>query len=261
MFKTVAESAWIPLPATEPGALAIQLEVTLYRPATDGPHPVVLFHHGSTGPRVRLPTETERPDEWGAHLAARGIALVVPMRRGRGQSGGKYFETYYGDLEASRSGIHYALESALAAEDYVRKQPWADARRILLAGSSRGGMLALWHAATRPGSCSGVLAFAPGWTSARAAPAEADVNLLLLDEIAGRVGVPTLLLYASADAYYPRERSQRYADRLCGAERSAKAEWLDTPDGHQFFRQSTALWATRADEFIGGCFAALDATS
>jgi dienelactone hydrolase len=239
----------------------LHLEATGYRPSLEGQHPVVMFHHGSTGPRLRFPTETERPDHWGGALASQGIALVAPMRRGRGRSGGRYLETYFGDLEPSRRGIQYGLESTYACEDFLRREQWVDPRRIVLAGTSRGGMLALWHAASRPGCCMGVIAFAPGWTSTRDASSQADVNLQLLDEIAGRIRVPILLLYANNDAYYPRAPSERYVERLCRSEAAVSAKWIDAPSGHRFFAESMEFWEESVDSFIATCFASPPATS
>ena len=236
---------------------SIHLEATVYLPAGEGPHPVVMFLHGSTGPRLRLPTETERPDEWGQHLADRGIAVIAPMRRGRGRSGGNYLETYFGDVEASERGITYALQSTYACEDYLRQQSWVDQRQLILAGASRGGMLAAWHAATRPGCCAGVIGFASGWTSSRGAGSEqADVNLQLLNRIAGRIEVPALMLYANEDPLYPRARSEQYVERLRRKARNLEAQWLDAPSGHRFFAQSMPLWTARVDAFLDGCLAA-----
>ena len=235
---------------------SIHLETTVYLPAGKGPHPVVMFHHGSTGPRLRLPTATERPDEWGQHLADRGIAVIAPMRRGRGRSGGTYFETYFGDVEASERGITYALQSTYACEDYLRQQSWVDQRQLILAGASRGGMLAAWHAATRPGCCAGVVGFAPGWTSSRGAGLEQpDVNLQLLNRIAGPIEVPILMLYANEDSLYPRARSEQYVESLRRMAPTLEAQWLAAPSGHRFFAQSMPLWAERVDAFLGACLA------
>ena len=117
MHEVEVATRWIPLAGSGADAAPVLLEATVYRPHLQQPGPVVMFHHGSTGPGVRRPTETERPDAWGHHLAARGIALIAPMRRGRGSSGGPYLETYHGDADASRAGIAYALASTQALGD------------------------------------------------------------------------------------------------------------------------------------------------
>ena len=63
---------------------------TLYKPQGDGPFAVIIFNHGSTGPGVIPADRTENPSGYGAYLLKKDIALLIPMRRGRGKSEGTY---------------------------------------------------------------------------------------------------------------------------------------------------------------------------
>jgi hypothetical protein len=92
----------------EGGPQTWPLEATLYRPAPTGRFPVVVFNHGSTG-MGRIPaTLTSKYPIVARYFVEQGWAVLVPMRRGRGQSEGSYQESYQCGREAS--GIDRAVE-------------------------------------------------------------------------------------------------------------------------------------------------------
>lgn len=62
------------------------LEATLYLPAGARPHAVLLFNHGSTGGGTVAPSITMRPSRQAQFFVERGLAVLAPMRRGRGTS-------------------------------------------------------------------------------------------------------------------------------------------------------------------------------
>lgn len=103
-------------------------------PASDGPHPAIVFAQGIRRGTVDLPMSPQAPlRRWVEELAARGLATMRLERRGVGDSeGGPFdaldFTTEVGDVIA---GIR-----ALAARDDI------DASRVALFGHSSGGMLA-----------------------------------------------------------------------------------------------------------------------
>ena len=78
----------IPTAEPGPGGKRVTLEATLYRPAGDGPHAVLLFNHGSTGGGTVAPSTTLRPSRPAQLFVERGFAVLAPMRRGRGGSDG-----------------------------------------------------------------------------------------------------------------------------------------------------------------------------
>ena len=92
----------------------VKLATITYKPAGAGPFPTLIFHHGSTG-RGTDPLAFSRPydprtlAEW---FTARGWAVVLPSRRGRGGSEGLYDEGFARDrtdgysCEPSLSLIH-----------------------------------------------------------------------------------------------------------------------------------------------------------
>jgi len=73
-------------------------------------------------------------------FVAQGFAVVVPMRRGYGGSEGNRVGNAGGDL------TRYGLENALdiqAAIQFLKTQPYADAKRIVVIGQSTGGLVTM----------------------------------------------------------------------------------------------------------------------
>ncbi|MGH9949625.1 MAG: alpha/beta hydrolase family protein, partial [Pyrinomonadaceae bacterium] len=102
------------------------LSGTLLIPLTDGPHPVVVFLHGSG-------SEGRHASRFLAeYLTGRGIAALIYDKRGVGKSTGDWKLSDFNDLAAD----------AMAGIDLVRGRKEINAHKIGLYGHSQGGMLA-----------------------------------------------------------------------------------------------------------------------
>lgn len=104
----------------------VRLAGTLVEPKTPGPHPAIVFMHGSgAAPR-------QSNFGLGYWLAAQGFAVLKYDKRGSGQSGG--------DLD----GIRYEQlgEDGAAAARWLRARPEIDRKRIGFWGISEGGWTA-----------------------------------------------------------------------------------------------------------------------
>jgi dipeptidyl aminopeptidase/acylaminoacyl peptidase len=104
----------------------VELAGTLILPPGDGPHPAVVFLHGS-GPEGR----------WASRFLARrlagdGIAALIYDKRGVGGSGGDWEEAGIEDLAAD----------AAAAVAFVRTRAEIDPHRVGIHGHSQGGTIA-----------------------------------------------------------------------------------------------------------------------
>lgn len=163
------ETIWIPMVETPAGGPAseLRLEATLYRPSPTGSHPVVIFNHGSTGAGRQSPGVTVQYPETARFFVERGMAVLIPMRRGRGKSGGAYLERYDCDSSVFRAGVERAIADLDAVMEFVAKQPWADTTRLVLGGMSRGGFLSIVYSSIRRTGARGVINFAGGWTVER----------------------------------------------------------------------------------------------
>lgn len=103
----------------------ITLAGTLVKPATAGPHPVVVWLSGR-GSAVRQNTPTQRL------LAERGIASLIYDKRGSGQSTGDFAKATFNEL----------VSDALAAVRFLAQRKDINAKQIGLSSQSAGGWVA-----------------------------------------------------------------------------------------------------------------------
>jgi len=105
----------------------VELVGLLMTPLAEGPHPAVVFVHGS-GNSIR---DYSYYLHMADHLARQGCIVLLPDKRGCGKSGGEWltssFEDYAGD--------------ALAAVDLLTGVEAVDGGRIGLVGISQGGWI------------------------------------------------------------------------------------------------------------------------
>ena len=198
----------------------LRLVSYVYRPLKNDRREAVVFSIGSTGGMIRSPKE---PGEGLApavvrFFVTRGYTLVVPQRRGRGESSGTYVEecsviagkcTTAEQLALTERGLREALLDTNAAIDQLvlGKLVPRDSK-LLLAGQSRGGFLSLMLAAERPSIVKAVINFAGGWQSLQPSLADADFNTRLslhtprLAKAARQFTGPSIWIYAVRDPLY-----------------------------------------------------------
>jgi dienelactone hydrolase len=120
----------------------LRLEAYLFLPQGPGPFPLVVYNHGS-----RIGGERqERPYAPVARLVLPlGYAVLVPERRGYGQSEGRTFTDDIGSDRGTKFVARLEAETrdVLAAVDYVTSVPdlHVDKKRMAMAGWSFGGMV------------------------------------------------------------------------------------------------------------------------
>jgi pimeloyl-ACP methyl ester carboxylesterase/tetratricopeptide (TPR) repeat protein len=105
----------------------VSLTGTLILPLTLGPHPTLVFLHGS-GPTVRY---SFRSDPY--FFASNGIASLVYDKRGTGASGGKF------DFSASAEWFARLAEDGMASVSFLTTRSDIDPKRIGLWGISQSG--------------------------------------------------------------------------------------------------------------------------
>jgi dienelactone hydrolase len=248
-------TVWIPMQDTDSvGSSAIKLEATLYKPLGDGPFPLVIFNHGSTG-MGKVPLDrTENPWGFGVSLVRKGMALLVPMRRGRGKSEGEYREPYECTLDHSRLGIRYASESLDAVYEFVKNQTWVARDKIILAGNSRGGILSVIYAAERHDAAIAVINFVGGWVSDKcSSEAGMDINASLFSEAGKKAKAPNLFLYATRDSFYSVSSIYTLTDAFLRAGGIVDLKMYDMDvgaNGHALFYQYWRKWNSDLDEFL-----------
>ncbi|HEX3411561.1 MAG TPA: hypothetical protein VHT00_07565 [Stellaceae bacterium] len=199
------------------GGRPVRLEVVIKKPPGNGPFPLLVFNHGSTGRGTdpNLLTQTYWSPEIAAFFVEKGWMAAFPQRRGRGKSDGLYDEGfapdralgYSCDPDRSLAGADRALADIKAAVEALQQRSDVAAGPILIGGASRGGMLAIAYAGTHPEQVLGVLNFVGGWVGEGLCRNASDINGALFQR-GGKFGRPTLWLYGQHDSTYSIEHSR-----------------------------------------------------
>jgi dienelactone hydrolase len=116
----------------------------LYRPAGGGPHPVIIYNHGSRMGREREP---RRWEDHAQRMVALGYLVLVPERRGYGESEGSTFSdatrAAAGSLDSALFAPRMTVEAGdvLAVFEILRRRPDVDPARVFICGRSLGGIV------------------------------------------------------------------------------------------------------------------------
>lgn len=204
--------------------IPIQLELVVAKPPGTGPFPTVVFNHGSTGSGS---DPAEFTKTWTSVNAARffnerGWMVVYPQRRGRGRSGGLYDEGFAPDRSGytctasiSLAGLERAMVDVDEVVRHLRTRTDVDSQRMLVGGFSRGGILAVAYAGTRPGVFLGAVNFVGGWIGDQC-PTVAAINPVTFIRGAA-YPEPTLWLYGENDSFYRMSHSRSNFASFIGA--------------------------------------------
>jgi dienelactone hydrolase len=182
----------------------LRLKGVLFRPKASRPMPAIVFHHGGGGCG---PGTNATASILGRRFAERGYAFLYVYRRGVGASASE------GDCASAeiarvrneqdedaamavqlRRLTTDELDDALAGLAALRALPGIDTTRIVVAGASKGGQLAMLSA-ERDNRIRAVLNYVGG---AAAWNRSADIRKRLVDAV-GAIDVPVYLGYAEDD--------------------------------------------------------------
>ncbi|MBK7613552.1 MAG: acetylxylan esterase [Burkholderiales bacterium] len=122
---------------------SLRLEGLLLKPGGVGPHPGIVWNHGSE----KNPDAGQQIDAVAAIFVPAGFAVFAPLRRGHGNSEGLYI----GDelkqarfLERNRLQVRLLegeqFDDQLAGLAFFKGLPFVDQRRVAVAGCSYGGI-------------------------------------------------------------------------------------------------------------------------
>ena len=254
----VREDARATTPFVEDGQ-PVTLEVVLFKPMDDGPWPTVVFHHGSTGngadPSRFGMTFTSKPVT--RFFTERGWMVAFPQRRGRGQSDGLYDEgfkpdrsSYSCDSGEALAGAERALDDIDAATEWVRMRADVDTRRMLIGGTSRGGVLSVAFTARRPEVYLGAVNFVGGWIEEGCGD-HRQINRQLFEEGAAFPG-PSLWLYGANDSFYSLDYSRGHFQAFTAAGGFGMFHDFNRAPGlnGHFLINDPALWSSTLEDFL-----------
>jgi dienelactone hydrolase len=183
--------------------------VTSFRPSGAGPFPWIVLSHGTAVTLEDNRAIGRSRNTWlAAQWVRRGYAVLVPVRRGYGASGGS---ENLGDSYGSCAQPDFPRAGEGAALDLLATVQWAkghgdlDRRRFMLVGQSAGGFASIYTASKRPEGLLAVLAFAPGRggrpDTHPGQPCMPERMAELFASIAPRIAVPVLWFYAVNDEF------------------------------------------------------------
>ena len=245
------EDLRIPMEAAGPRGL----EAMLLRPSGTQRYPLALLSHGS--PRDTAARATMSP--YGSYrqaleFARRGFAALVVMRRGYGDSGGAYTESYgpCGQRDYLRSAWQWASDLR-AATDAMNSRNDVSTDGMIAVGISAGGFATMALTANAPKGLAAAINFAGG----RGSRADNDVcdedALVRAFATFGRTSrIPTLWIYAQNDKYFGPALARRMYAGFTDA--GGQARFIDVPpfgeDGHSLYSRGIALWTPMVDSFL-----------
>ncbi|MGL6313149.1 dienelactone hydrolase family protein [Vibrio sp. WXL103] len=246
----------IQIPMKDKGMLwntEIKLEATLYKPEGEGPFPTVIFNHGSTGGSKEYARQTVNPWGLGKVLNEKNIALIVPMRRGRGNSQGRYKEQYTCDSKGIAQGFDYAMASLDASYQFLLKQSWVDKSKVMLVGNSRGGILSLRYASEHPDSFTGVINFSGGWVDDTCASGGISPNEAIFAAAGSTLSIPTLFIYGRNDSFYADQTIEKFVSSYKNAGGSLDFKFYKLGEGvsgHDIFYKYYHLWSGVVGQYL-----------
>lgn len=240
----------------ESGSLV--LKGLIWKPTGEGPHPAILFNHGS-GPTEILHREDRRA--LGPLFAKRGYVFLFLDRRGAGMSasqGRNSYDVINTAMDSAGQSARNAMQlrllesddlrDARAALEFLRRRRDVDRRRIALVGHSFGGSLTLILAEMNP-SVRAAVVFGAAAGSWKNSP---ELQSRLRDAVV-KGTVPALFIHAAND--YSIAPGIALADEMDRARRSRRlrifpATGTTAEEGHDFIFRETAKWESDVFEFL-----------
>jgi dienelactone hydrolase len=135
----------------------------LFKPDGPGPFPALVWNHGSE----QSPGTMRQFDTVATIFVPAGYVVFAPMRRGHGDSEGPYIMDQLRRAEAARASLLVRvmegeqLDDQLAGQAYVKRLPYVDPNRLVVAGCSFGEIQTLL-AAERGAGYRAAVAISPG---------------------------------------------------------------------------------------------------
>jgi dienelactone hydrolase len=243
------------------GKKEVKLTATTFHPPGQGPFPLIILSHGTNSDIViRQKVGRYRLIPQIREFLKRGFAVIVPIRRGHGSSGGNWAENYGTSCTTpfyNEAGMETAKD-IMAAITYASKLSFVQPDKILLVGQSAGGFGSLATASQNPPGVIGVVNFAGGHggnpDTRPGNPCAHERLAETIGKFAKTIKIPVLWHYAENDLYFGPEVVREMFAAFQGA--GAKGRLVIQPpfgkDGHSLFasRSAIPIWTPEFDRFI-----------
>jgi len=250
----------VPLRAGEAGWEEKALVTTIFRPNGAGPFPLVILSHGSPGSAwERHAMGRYRPLPQVREFIGRGYAVIVPMRRGYGETGGEWAERYGTCIAPDY--YRAARESAkdlMAVIEYARSLRFVRSDHVMLVGQSAGGIASLATASENPPGVIGVVNFAGGRGGRPYThpgdPCVASSMTEAIGKLARSIKVPVLWHYSENDQFFAPRHVNAWFKAF--EEAGAPGKLVMQPpfqwDGHGIFgsERGIPIWTSAFDRWV-----------
>jgi dienelactone hydrolase len=245
-----------------PAAGGASMIATVVRPTGDDRRPLVVINHGSpVDSEHRIHMERPRYPSLSAWFVSRGYVVVLPERRGYGETGGAWAEDYGSCRRPDYFGAGLqAAADIKAAMDYMRGRPFVAGDRTIVVGQSAGGWATVAFSSLNPPGVAGMINFAGGRGGHQKLPGGGMGNCEpdALVKAAGRYGstarVPMLWLYTENDSFFEPRLARRMVDAYdaAGGRATLKALGPFGSDGHSMASSSDGvpMWSGPVAAFL-----------
>lgn len=245
-----------------PGPAGATLVANVMRPPGEDPKPVVVINHGSPADgSQRAKMQPPRFNGLSSWFMSRGYVVVLPLRRGYGESSGGWAEAYgsCSNPDYYNAGLHGAADIK-AALDYMRSQPYVAPDRSLIVGQSAGGWATVALSSQNPPNVAGMIDFAGGRGGHQPLPGGGTGNCTpdALVTAAGKYGatarVPILWIFTGNDSFFEPRLAKRMFDAYtaAGGRGTFRALGAFGSDGHGLAGSDSgvAMWQSPVSEFL-----------
>jgi dienelactone hydrolase len=239
-----------------PDGLLTRLCLTQVR----SPAPLVVVNHGSPPDAKKRLTRTPAPcGPVARFFTSRGYTVAFPLRRGYGETGGRWAESY-GRCDSADfvAGGQATADDIAAALDYLLHQPYIAKGGTVIVGQSAGGWGTLAFAARNPEGIAAFINFAGGRGGHRNNRPNSNCSPDALVASAGVFGKstrqPTLWIYTENDSFFAKELSGRMHAAYTASGGRARYELLPAfgDDGHNLFsgKGGIEIWGPIVDRWL-----------
>jgi dienelactone hydrolase len=240
----------------------VSMLATVMRPPGEQRRPLAIINHGSPAIAWQRPAMVPpRYEPLSSWFVERGYVVVLPLRRGYGDTGGEWAEGY-GDCDAPdyyTAGLRGA-EDIQATLDLMRKQRYVQPDRSIVVGLSAGGWATLALSSRNPHSVAGMINFAGG-RGGHQMLADGRIGNCMTGELvkaAGKYGatarVPTLWIYTANDSFFEPSLARRMfeAYEAAGGKATYRPLGAFDSDGHTLAGSDSgvAVWQGPVSEFL-----------
>jgi dienelactone hydrolase len=236
------------------------MPITIYRPAGEGPFPLMVFNHGRAVPEKRATQGRYRPEMAARYFTAKGFVVMVPTRIGYWESYGDFDPEDTGGSNSPRfEGFADAVYTqVMATVSMAKTLPYVDANRWVVAGQSAGGHTSVIVVSKSPPGLVGGINFAGGSGgnpyTRPGQPYSPQAVELFWGGLAKTAKVPMIWLYWPNDKYWGAEVPKSW--HKAWVANGGKAEFpvfgpSPGDEGHHGLDEDMDHWLPPVDHFLG----------